>query len=68
VIAAFREGYEEVASWPESRPGQLELVMLGRNLMLLNFLLNTPTDEERSLASEYLDHMDKRIKRLADLY
>jgi Ser/Thr protein kinase RdoA (MazF antagonist) len=61
LIAGFREGYEQISPWPENRSGQLELLMLGRNLMLVNFLMNAPSEEERNLTPEYLDRLDERI-------
>jgi Ser/Thr protein kinase RdoA (MazF antagonist) len=64
LMAAFREGYEQISPWPESRPGQLELLILGRDLMLVNFLMNAPSEEERNLTPEYLDRLDERIKKL----
>ena len=40
LVAAFRDGYSEVAAWPEQYPGQIEHFIAARRLMFVNMLLN----------------------------
>jgi Ser/Thr protein kinase RdoA (MazF antagonist) len=54
---AFREGYEEVAAWPELYPGQIELHMVHRALDLFNFVLGTSYREDRELLEHFLDRI-----------
>lgn len=59
---SFRAGYEEEAPWPEALPGDLEVFMAGRALVLANDVLITP--EWRDEAGHWLPRMAGRIERL----
>ena len=59
---SFRAGYEDEAPWPEAQPGDLEVFMAGRALVLANDVLVTP--EWRDEAGHWLPRMAARIERL----
>lgn len=42
---AFRLGYERHASWPELSPGDIDAFVADRSLMLIDYALQTTTDE-----------------------
>ena len=62
LLADFRGGYETVADWPERYPGELDVFLIGRFLVLANDLLITP--EWRGLASRLLERYERRLRTL----
>jgi Ser/Thr protein kinase RdoA (MazF antagonist) len=40
LVAAFEEGYTELAPWPEAYAGQIDHFVVARRLMFVNMLLN----------------------------
>mgnify|MGYP001032883170 CR=1 FL=1 len=40
LLAAFREGYEQVYSWPLGSDRQLDLFVIARLLMFANYVVN----------------------------
>lgn len=66
LLAAFRGGYEDVADWPESRAGQIETLIMGRALLLANFIAVSEDSEDISFAPEYLQRVEKRLRTYLD--
>ena len=62
-MAKFREGYERHASWPEEYEGQIETLMVGRDVMLANYLLSSDDADDRKMAPRYLSRMQKRLEK-----
>jgi Ser/Thr protein kinase RdoA (MazF antagonist) len=61
-LDAFRAGYESVRAWPAQDPGSLETLMIGRLLLLANFVLASEDASDRALAPKYLGTVEKRVR------
>lgn len=59
--AAFRAGYESVRAWPEDRAGQIEILTMGRMLLLANYVAVSEDSEDRAFAPEYLSRVGTRL-------
>jgi Ser/Thr protein kinase RdoA (MazF antagonist) len=57
-VAAFRAGYLSVSPWPEDHDGQLETLIMGRAIMLANYVAVSEDSEDRTLAPEYLTRVE----------
>jgi Ser/Thr protein kinase RdoA (MazF antagonist) len=65
--AALREGYESVAPLPELSQSDLDMLLLQRRIILLNYLYETSNAEHRAMIPEYLVESIRRIEKyLAD--
>ena len=62
LIDAFREGYETMAPWPETMPGQVESLIAGRAILLANFVAASDEAEDRALAPEYIERVETRMR------
>ena len=62
LIDAFRDGYESVAPWPETEPGQVEALIAGRAILLANFVAASDEAEDRALAPEYIGRVEGRLR------
>jgi len=52
-----RRGYEEVATWPELYPGQIDLHRVHRALDLFNFVLTSSYRHDRELLGHFLERI-----------
>ena len=66
MLAAFREGYESVSPWPEDHDGQLETLIMGRMLLLANYIAVSEDSEDRAFAPEYLSRCEGRLRDFLD--
>ena len=66
--AAFRRGYESVASWPEEFPGQIELLMVHRGIDLLNFVLSTPRPPDDPLIRHFEENITVYYRRHYEIW
>jgi Ser/Thr protein kinase RdoA (MazF antagonist) len=64
LAGAFREGYERVLEWPEAFPGQIDLLIAARALLLVNFLLSQDNPEALRDAPGYIERTEKRLMEL----
>jgi len=64
LIDAFREGYEELLPWPEEGPGQIDILIASRSLLLVNFLLSQENPEAKRSVPEYIERTEKRLREL----
>ena len=63
----FRRGYEEVASWPEAEPGELETFIAGRALVLANDVLVMKADQTAGLdIPEFFARAERRLRAILD--
>ena len=62
MLAAFRSGYESVSVWPEDHEGQLEALIMGRGLLLANYVAASEDSEDRAFAPEYLVRATERLR------
>jgi Ser/Thr protein kinase RdoA (MazF antagonist) len=62
MLAAFRFGYEAVGVWPEDRDGQLETLIMGRTLLLANYVAGSEDSEDRVAAPAYLERIEQRLR------
>jgi len=62
MLAAFRCGYTSVRPWPERRDGQLEALIMGRMLLLANYVATSQDSEDIALAPEYLSRTEQRLR------
>ena len=60
--AAFQRGYSAVCDWPEQYPGQIEDLMIGRELTLLSFVLNANDPAYLPRISGWLSRAEERLK------
>ena len=63
LLSAFRDGYVAVRPWPEERDGQLETLIVGRNILLANFVAASQDAADRTFAPEYLARTERRLRQ-----
>lgn len=63
---AFKDGYTNIASWPEDHPGQIEVFIAGRGIMLVNYLLCSKNPEDQEFAPGYIALTEERLRKLLD--
>ena len=63
LLEAFRTGYETVASWPDASAEELETLIIGRGILLANYVAVSEDPEDQAFAPTYLQRMDERIDR-----
>lgn len=61
--AALLEGYSSVRELPKFTREQMQLLLMQRRLVLLNYLLETSTPEHRDMVPKYLEETLLRVKR-----
>ena len=61
--AAFRDGYETLAPWPETYLGEVDHFVMARTLMFVNLVLNLGEDP-----TEWFDHTFPRIEAFVKKY
>jgi Ser/Thr protein kinase RdoA (MazF antagonist) len=62
--AALREGYEQVAPWPEREPGEVHVFAASRSLMMANYAVQDHDPEYRAKAPEALAEEAATIDRM----
>jgi Ser/Thr protein kinase RdoA (MazF antagonist) len=65
--AALREGYATIAPVPEMSDRDLEVFLIQRRVILLNYLYETTNEEHRAMIPEYLEESLRRIKNFLKL-
>jgi Ser/Thr protein kinase RdoA (MazF antagonist) len=60
--AALLEGYESVAPLPKHTKRDMEMLLLQRRIILLNYLYETLNAEHASMLPEYLEETIRRVK------
>jgi Ser/Thr protein kinase RdoA (MazF antagonist) len=60
---ALREGYSSVAPLPEMSERDLEVFLIQRRVILLNYLYETTNQEHRAMIPEYLEESLRRINK-----
>ena len=68
LCAAYRSGYERVAPWPEEKEGQIETLIIGRALLLANFVVASPNAEDRAFAPIYVERTETRLRAYASAH
>jgi Ser/Thr protein kinase RdoA (MazF antagonist) len=58
---ALREGYSSVAPLPEMSERDLEVFLIQRRVILLNYLYETTNEEHRAMIPEYLEESLRRM-------
>jgi Ser/Thr protein kinase RdoA (MazF antagonist) len=64
---AFQEGYTRHSPWPERYPGEIEAFIAAQGLGLANFILNDPNPAWRLQAAEFVERIEKRLRKLINL-
>ena len=59
--AALKQGYASVAALPEYSESQMQMFMIQRRIILLNYLYETSNEEHRAMIPEYLEESLRRI-------
>jgi Ser/Thr protein kinase RdoA (MazF antagonist) len=63
----FRRGYEQVARWPETQPGELETFVAGRALVLANDVLQMAPETLGDLdVPEFFARAERRLRAILD--
>lgn len=62
--AALRQGYEQVAPWPEREPGEARVFAASRSLMMANYAVQDHDPEYRAKAAEALAEEAAIIDRM----
>ena len=65
--AALKEGYASVAPLPEYSESQMQMFMIQRRIVLLNYLYETSNEEHRAMIPEYLEESLRRISKFLQL-
>jgi Ser/Thr protein kinase RdoA (MazF antagonist) len=60
--AALKEGYASVAELPPYTESQMQMFMIQRRIILLNYLYETSNEEHRAMIPDYLEESLRRIK------
>jgi Ser/Thr protein kinase RdoA (MazF antagonist) len=61
---AFAEGYRSVAPWPADDQSQIDTFLMGRSLVLANYVLASP--ELRGRSTCWMRRFDRRITALLE--
>lgn len=61
--AALKEGYASVAELPPYTEDQMQMFMIQRRIILLNYLYETSNEEHRAMIPEYLEESLRRITK-----
>jgi Ser/Thr protein kinase RdoA (MazF antagonist) len=64
---ALREGYSSVAPLPEMSGRDLEVFLMQRRVILLNYLYETTNEEHRAMIPEYLEESLRRMVKFLKL-
>jgi Ser/Thr protein kinase RdoA (MazF antagonist) len=64
---AFERGYTSLRNWPEEYPGQIDTLIAGRALVLVNFLLQHPDPRFQQILPRFLESEVTRLRRLLKL-
>ncbi len=64
LLAAFRSGYESILPWPQAHHDQLDTLIMGRMLMLANYVAVSEDSEDRAFAPEYLSRVEGRLREI----
>lgn len=62
--AAFRRGYERVLPWPETHPGEIDTWMAWRAMDLLNAMIQSDIEQDRSFIPYLIRDMQTGLARL----
>jgi Ser/Thr protein kinase RdoA (MazF antagonist) len=62
LLSWFRKGYESVRPWPCEDSQLLETLIIGRMLLLANFVSASEDADDRAFAPEYLERTEKRFR------
>jgi Ser/Thr protein kinase RdoA (MazF antagonist) len=65
--AALRAGYSAVAPLPEMSERDLEVFLIQRRVILLNYLYETTNEEHRAMIPEYLEESLHRIRKFLQI-
>ena len=65
--AALKEGYASVAALPEYSESQMQMFMIQRRIILLNYLYETSNEEHRAMIPEYLEESLRRISKFLQI-
>lgn len=64
---ALREGYSSVAPLPEMSERDLEVFLIQRRVILLNYLYETTNEEHRAMIPEYLEESLRRMVKFLQI-
>jgi len=64
---ALRAGYAAIAPVPEMSDRDLEVFLIQRRVILLNYLYETTNEDHRAMIPEYLEESLRRIKKFLQL-
>lgn len=62
--AAFQAGYTRRCPWPERHPGEIDSFIAARGFGLANFILNDPNPAWSNKAGEFIESVEKQLRRL----
>jgi Ser/Thr protein kinase RdoA (MazF antagonist) len=58
---AFQQGYTRYRPWPEDYPGQLDTLIVGRGLQLVNFFLNSSNPQHQEFAPRFIAYQETNL-------
>ncbi|MEY3926681.1 MAG: hypothetical protein RIS16_638 [Actinomycetota bacterium] len=65
--AALKEGYASIADLPDYTENQMQMFLIQRRIILLNYLYETSNEEHRAMIPDYLEESLRRIKKFLQL-
>jgi Ser/Thr protein kinase RdoA (MazF antagonist) len=63
---AYHDGYTDINPWPEAHHGQIDALIAGRGIMLVNYLLSSKNPEDQEFAPGYVALTEDRLKKFLD--
>jgi Ser/Thr protein kinase RdoA (MazF antagonist) len=68
LVDAYKQGYTKHGEWPEEYPGQIETLIVGRGVMLVNYLVASNEPEDQADAPAFVAREEERLRRFLDEY
>jgi Ser/Thr protein kinase RdoA (MazF antagonist) len=67
LLESFRSGYEQISPWPEAEPGELQVFIAARALVLANDVLQMPPETLGDLdVPEFFARMERRLRAMLE--
>jgi Ser/Thr protein kinase RdoA (MazF antagonist) len=60
--AAYRRGYTRHREWPERTDGEIDTLVAGRGVDLVNFILQDPNPDYQKIVPQYVERAERRLR------
>lgn len=62
LVEAYKRGYTSQSEWPKEYPGQIETLIAGRGVMLVNYLVCSSEPEDQEMVPDYVALVEARLR------